>query len=367
MKKRFTAFILALALCIGLTVPAHAAGQKTKTVTTNNITLNNALFMSEYQSIADRWNAEGHKDWVKPEHEVNYSLGIITFLFDEGPATKDFNCYFLPSNGTFTAHHKADGLKLYVQGWKLEEGTAISGGKNLKNWKATPAGSMWYTADKAGDYDMTLSEFKADIQEYNGSDKFDLVECWVEGSASVYIRLTGNPVLPFTDVPTNGWYADSVAWAVQEGITKGTSDTTFSPDRICTHAQILTFLWRAAGEPAYTGKAPHSVPSYYADGVAWACGQNWLKIPDSQADVYGEGGSCTRAQAVWYIWSAMGQPKPTKTANFSDMPDNLSMIQAISWAVEKGITKGDGSDSIFNPDKICSRAHIMTFLYRAYN
>ena len=166
----------------------------------------------------------------------------------------------------------------------------------------------------------------------------------------------------FIDVPD--WCAREADWAVENGITKGTnsSGTTFSPDNTCTDNEILTFLWRAAGEPDASSPSPFTVQSYYQDAVDWAYEQGMIDIS------YVPNAPCTRASAVNYIWQALGSELPNIAGSrFIDVPANADYTDAVFWAVENGITKGtNSSGTTFSPDKTCSRGEIITFLYRAY-
>ena len=163
------------------------------------------------------------------------------------------------------------------------------------------------------------------------------------------------PTTPtFTDVPAGEWYADPVAWAVEKNITNGTSSATFSPSQNCTQAQILTFLYRAdRGEGAATAED-------MGKAISWAREKGMI---DSSFD---RNKPCTRSTAVSYIWQAFNKPT-AKASSFTDVPTSAAYAKAVDWAVEKGITKGDGSEDTFAPDKVCTRGHIATFLYRAYN
>lgn len=173
------------------------------------------------------------------------------------------------------------------------------------------------------------------------------------------------PAPSFTDVAEGAYYADAVKWAVTHKplVTNGTSDTTFSPGKDCTEGEILTFLWRAAGEPREGIKTPMAnvkESDYFYDAAQWA---NDLGMIDP--GTFEPSKPCTRAQAVYFIWMAFSQPGDGKSA-FTDVPEDASYAQAVSWAVEKGITNGDGGDTVFSPDKVCTRGQIVTFLHRAY-
>lgn len=168
----------------------------------------------------------------------------------------------------------------------------------------------------------------------------------------------------FADVKKDAYYFDAVAWAVKNQITAGTSATEFSPDAPCTRAQIVTFLWRAAGCPEpKTGSSFSDVPagSYYAKAVAWAVEKgittgtgNGRFSPDAV---------CTRAQAVTFLYRALGKPTGS-SAKFSDVPAGSYYADAVNWAVENNVTNGTGA-ATFRPNMDCTRAQIATFLYRA--
>lgn len=165
----------------------------------------------------------------------------------------------------------------------------------------------------------------------------------------------------FSDVKISDYYADPVLWAVENGITVGTSETTFSPDATCTHAQILTFLWRAYGSPEPTIENPFldiNAADYYYKAALWAYQMEMV----SGNTFYGDT-ACTRASTVMYLWQAAGEPTPASTSVFHDVADDASYGHAVAWAVEQGITYGTGNGT-FSPDQICNRGQIMTFLYR---
>lgn len=166
----------------------------------------------------------------------------------------------------------------------------------------------------------------------------------------------------FSDVLSNAYYFDSVRWAVENGITSGTSSLTFSPNSTCTRAQIITFLWRAGGspEPAGTVSVDDVKPgSYYYKAVLWAAENGII-----EGNAFSPDSPCTRAMAVEFIWKQSGSPSPAINAYFSDVANNASYATAVSWAMDKSVTGGtDGTT--FSPDTACTRAQIVTFLYRA--
>lgn len=170
----------------------------------------------------------------------------------------------------------------------------------------------------------------------------------------------------FSDVPAGAYYEKAVNWAVSGKITVGTGNNEFSPTQTCTHAQIITFLWRAMGEPKSSTYGPPSgaeLPrSHFAyDALCWAQSKGMLFNLDSAGSV---DEPCTRAQAMFYIWSAFNSPSGG-SASFSDVPSYLFYADAVSWAVDLGVTNGTGSGK-FSPDTVCDRGTIVTFLHRAF-
>lgn len=163
----------------------------------------------------------------------------------------------------------------------------------------------------------------------------------------------------FTDVKESDYFANPVLWAVEKGITSGTSETTFSPNRDCTVAQILTFLYQAYGAPACSGQNPFTdvkESDWYFNAARWAHEQGIVS-----GDTFGGSAPCTRSMAVTYMWKAAGSAS-AQAAGFTDVPSSADYAPAVAWAVEKGITSGT-SASTFSPDKVCTRGQIVTFLY----
>ena len=174
------------------------------------------------------------------------------------------------------------------------------------------------------------------------------------------------PGTSFTDVPAGAYYEEAVGWAVEKGITKGTSDSTFTPDGVCTRAQAVTFLWRAAGSPAAkAGSQPFAdvkAGSYYDDAVRWAV-ENGVTVGTS-ATTFSPNATCSRAQIVTFLWRAQKSPAAGSANPFDDVANNAYYADAVQWAVQKDITKGTGATA-FSPDANCIRAQIVTFLYRS--
>lgn len=168
----------------------------------------------------------------------------------------------------------------------------------------------------------------------------------------------------FHDVKRDDYFFEPVNWAVDKGITSGTSNTTFSPNDTCTRAQILTFLWRSAGSPESTAKNFYNdvfFSDYFCGAALWAK-EKGIYNPDGHN--FDPDAPCTRASTVEYFWRAAGSPT-VETVPFSDIASGSELEKAVSWAVRKGITNGAGGTT-FAPDNTCTRAQIVTFLHRYY-
>ena len=182
----------------------------------------------------------------------------------------------------------------------------------------------------------------------------------------IFVKANGNPQTGvFVDVATGSYYEDAVDWAVENGITQGTDDTHFSPDGICTRAQAATFLWRAAGSPKpETRTMPFTdVPagSYYYDAVLWAV-ENGITKGTSNT-TFSPNMTCTRAQIVAFLWRSEKSPAAGTANLFVDVKSTAYYADAVLWAVKEDITKGT-TNTTFSPDADCTRAQIVTFLWR---
>ena len=182
----------------------------------------------------------------------------------------------------------------------------------------------------------------------------------------IFMKANGNPQTGvFVDVATGSYYEDAVDWAVENGITKGTDDTHFSPDGICTRAQAVTFLWRTAGSPASkTSAMPFTdvpVGSYYYDAVLWAV-ENGITKGTSETR-FSPDDTCTRAQIVAFLWRSEKSPAAGSRNPFADVKSTAYYADAVLWAVKEDITKGT-TNTTFSPDADCTRAQIVTFLWR---
>ncbi len=190
------------------------------------------------------------------------------------------------------------------------------------------------------------------------------------GSLSVNFSVTRTPSVEepdsltgFADVAASDYFYAPVVWAVEQGVTTGTSATTFSPSDACTRGQIITFLWRAAGSPAPTGSGAFSdvdADEYYADATQWASEQG-LDLSDG---AFRPADPCTRATVAEYLYRLAGSPAVTAATDFTDVSTADGYADAVAWAVEQGVTTGT-SATTFSPSDTCTRGQIVTFLYRA--
>lgn len=227
-----------------------------------------------------------------------------------------------------------------------ESGTTV----DLAAYKPTRAGytfAGWFS-DKALTQAVTSVKLTANTTVYAK---------WTQG---------GTTQNPFVDVKDDAYYYDAVLWAVEQKITSGTSATTFSPEASCTRAQMVTFLWRAAGSPKVeNGKNPFTdvkADAYYYDAVLWAVEQ---KITSgTSATTFSPDATVTRGQTVTFLYRNAGSPDVTGTMPFADVEADAYYAKAVLWAVEQKITTGT-SETTFSPASDCTRGQIVTFLYRA--
>ena len=196
-----------------------------------------------------------------------------------------------------------------------------------------------------------------------GNGKFSFV--MPASKVSVEAEFVKTAATSFADVPANAYFADAVKWAVDKGITNGLSDTMFGPYESCTRAQIVTFLWRAAGSPEpKTASSFTDVPAsaYYAKAVAWAV-ENGITNGMTET-TFAPDATCTRGQSVTFLYRAL-KGTASGSTNFTDVKSDAFYADAINWAVANNVTNGT-SNTTFSPNADCTRAEIVTFLYRAY-
>ena len=269
-------------------------------------------------------------------------------------------------NRTYTAHWRYNGSG-HSYSYYTIKATAGTGGSISPSGNVSVREGRDQTFTITPDKGYAVSNVKIDGKSIGAVKSYTFENVRRTHTIEViFMKANGNPQTGvFVDVATGSYYEDAVDWAVENGITKGTDDTHFSPDGICTRAQIVTFLWRAAGSPepkTMSSFADVSMDAYYAKAVAWAV-ENGITTGTGDGK-FSPDATCTRAQSVTFLFRAIGKLVDSK-AEFSDVLTNSYYANAVAWAVENGVTNGIG-DGLFGPDNSCTRAQIVTFLFRAY-
>ena len=247
---------------------------------------------------------------------------------------------------------------------KVENGTVTVSHKSASKGNTvtiTVTPDSGYQLDKLTVTDINGNEQKLTDQG-NGKYTFTMPAGKVEIN-TVFAKEVETSL--FCDVSTDAYYYEAVKWAADNGITGGISNDLFGPNQPCTRAQIVTFLWRTAGSPESKDMNSFSdVPadSYYAEAVAWAV-ENGITTGTDDGKFSPEA-TCTRAQSVTFLCRTVGKPAEGEAA-FSDVPDDSYYANAVTWAVKNNVTNGIAED-LFRPDNDCTRAQIVTFLYRTY-
>ena len=216
---------------------------------------------------------------------------------------------------------------------------------------------------------LTVTDSRGDAVETRSAGEgrytFVMPGSRVNVSAS-FARAEEPEKLPFTDVSNSAYYYDAVLWAAEEGITSGVTGSTFAPGRGCTRAQLVTFLWRANGSPEPASRenpfTDVSSSAYYYDAVLWAVEKGITT--GVTGSTFAPDALCTRGQAAVLLWRANGAPQVSQEHPFRDVAEDAYYEDAVSWAVHGGVTQGT-TGSTFAPDETCTRAQIVTFLYRA--
>ena len=255
----------------------------------------------------------------------------------------------------------------------LPSGSVVEAGTALILRTATEGAQIYYTLDGT----CPCVEDSPSRILYTGpivltEDAFIIAYAVKEGfkdSATAGFMYTVKPVNPFVDVQESSFYYEPVLWAVRNGITAGTTPTTFGPGDKCMRAHVVTFLWRALGSPEPTGTDNPFVDvkptDFYYKPVLWAL-ENGITAGLDAAH-FGPTAYCNRAQVVTFLYRTMGSPEVGAAANpFTDVAAGSFYERAVLWAVENGVTAGLSATG-FGPNSICNRAQIVTFLYRAYN
>ena len=296
--------------------------------------------------------------------------GMYTIVATYGGGTRSINYAPTFINGTLTIENRSSssggGSTTYSVNTpsKAENGTVTVSPKSASKGSTvtiTVKPDSGYQLDKLTVTDSKGNELKLTDQG-NGKYTFTMPSGKVEVKTAFAKEIMTSP---FRDVSTDAYYYEAVKWAAEKGITSGIDNDLFGPNQPCTRAQIVTFLWRAAGSPeprTLSSFSDVSADSYYAKAVAWAV-ENGITAGTS-ATTFSPDATCTRAQSVTFLFRAIGKTVDNKSA-FTDVSDDSYYADAVAWAAENGVTNGIGG-GLFGPDNSCIRAQIVTFLYRAY-
>ena len=288
--------------------------------------------------------------------------------------TQITTAYVFSANTTVYAHWTYTGGSVGVGSYtpsytvsvdKTENGTITVSPKSASKGSIvtiTVKPDKGYTLETLRALDM--SGYAMELTENNGRFTFKMP------ASAVIVKATfmdDNTMLNFfVDVKASDYFYDAVLWAAEKGVTSGADALHFSPNAPCTRAQIVTFLWRAAGSPAPKNMSSFAdVPAdaFYAKAVAWAV-ENGITSGTSDGK-FSPDATCTRAQSVTFLYRASGAPAVSGSAAFSDVVADAYYASAVKWAEKSGITGGIGG-GLFGSDNNCTRAQIVTFLFRAY-
>ena len=360
-------------------------------------------------------NGNGQSIEVTPVKGVIYNGGVkeqdlvtLTMKYNDG-ATAD-STYNVASGTTitlptprrsgYTFNGWYDGSKFYAAGasytvsatvtlnasWSyISSGSSYDPTYSVSTPSKTEHGSVTVSPKSASKGDRVTVTVKPDsgyvletltVTDKNGNeltlkDKGNGKYTFTMPAGKVEVKATfmeDNSMLNFFyDVPNNAYFYEAVKWAVKNGITTGVGNNLFAPEQPCTRAQIVTFLWRAAGSPEPKGAASGMTDvvsgGYYEKAVAWAI-ENGITT-GTTTSTFSPDATCTRAQAVTFLARAL-KAKAASAAEFSDVPTGSYFADAVAWAAANGVTEGIGG-GLFGSDNDCTRGQIVTFLYRAYN
>lgn len=333
--------------------------------------------IDHWEDIPSNYQTLNHIDiWVDTISELGVSLKPGTeysyfFYIDEGGKIFSSEATF-KTNGTGgpTVSRLAIDKKELFAGESItftctsDTATGYTLGVNKGSTRVltqeVPGGSFTATFEEPGEY-------SAYVSAYNDGGMLDSTRVYftVKPADGGDVPFDPTPENDFVDVPNGAYFAKAVNWAVDNGITEGTSRTTFSPNRVCTRAQAVTFLWRSMGspKPGLNSTKFTDVPAgeYYTDAVLWAV-ENGITGGVSETS-FAPNSKCTRAQIVSFMYRMKGAPAVGGVSPFLDVPPTLYYAGAVAWAVENGITEGT-SANYFSPHNDCSRGQIVTFLYR---
>ena len=332
-----------------------------------------------YESLQDAVNAAQNEDEIVlhsgAQHELRLSTAKsikitnqtgseVTVTFNGTPKTltdenSEIFSYTRPSSSS------GSGNSYSVSVPNAENGTVTVSSKNASKGTTvtvTTVPDKGWTLETLTVLDKNGKELNLDIVTLGKKYTFKMP------SGSVTVKATfmeDNTMLNyFVDVNAQDYFYDAVLWAAEKSITSGTDDSHFSPNAPCTRAQIVTFLWRAAGSPVVNYAMTMediSAGAYYTEAVRWALSEGITS--GTTATTFSPDAICTRAQAVTFLYRVSGSPVVSGGNEFGDVVGGAYYANAVKWAATEGVTDGTGSDT-FSPDNDCTRAQIVTFLWR---
>ena len=345
--------------------PATPTGEpKYTAITTSGKTLKDAALTTKGSTLNP---SDGKLEWVDDKGELLPDDTTVK-------ANTTYKWRFTPDDDNYTTltgevelYHKSSSGGGWYDSYYTIKATAGAGGS------ISPSGSVSVREGRDQTFTITpdkgyaVSNVKIDGKSIGAVKSYTFENVRRTHTIEViFMKANGNPQTGvFVDVATGSYYEDAVDWAVGNGITQGTDDTHFSPDGICTRAQAVTFLWRAAGSPKpETRTMPFTdVPagSYYYDAVLWAVENDITK--GTSDTTFSPNMTCTRAQIVAFLWRSEKSPAAGTDNPFADVKSAAYYADAVLWAVKENITRGT-TNTTFSPNADCTRAQIVTFLWR---
>ena len=345
--------------------PATPTGEPNYTkITTSGKTLKDAALATKGSTLNP---SDGKLEWVDDKGEPLPDDTTVK-------ANTTYKWRFTPDDDNYTTltgevelYHKSSSGGGWYDSYYTIKTTAGAGGS------ISPSGSVSVREGRDQTFTITpdkgyaVSNVKIDGKSIGAVKSYTFENVRRTHTIEViFMKANGNPQTGvFVDVATGSYYEDAVDWAVENGITQGTDDTHFAPDGICTRAQAVAFLWRAAGSPKLkTRTMPFTdVPagSYYYDAVLWAV-ENGIAKGTSDT-TFSPNMTCSRAQIVTFLWRSEKSPAAGTANPFADVKSTAYYADAVLWAVKEDITKGT-TNTTFSPDADCTRAQIVTFLWR---
>ena len=345
--------------------PATPTGEPNYTkITTSGKTLKDAALTTKGSTLNP---SDGKLEWVDDKGEPLPDDTTVK-------ANTTYKWRFTPDDDNYTTltgevelYHKSSSGGGWYDSYYTIKATAGTGGSISPSGSVSVREGRDQTFTITPDKSYAVSNVKIDGKSIGAVKSYTFENVSRTHTIEViFMKANGNPQTGvFVDVATGSYYEDAVDWAVENGITKGTDDTHFSPDGICTRAQAVTFLWRAAGSPKpETRTMPFTdVPagSYYYDAVLWAVENDITK--GTSDTTFSPNMTCTRAQIVAFLWRSEKSPAAGTANPFADVKSTAYYADAVLWAVKENITRGT-TNTTFSPDADCTRLQIVTFLWR---